>query len=87
MDNTGTRKQIALDDRRRTTFTRVGHKDHNLYMVEEFQDGSVLLTPAETVSKNELRMLRDPAVIAALKTADSGDRSLLRPRRDLETKG
>jgi hypothetical protein len=40
---------IELDARRRTSFGRVGRKEHTRYIVEERQDGTMLLTPAVVV--------------------------------------
>lgn len=73
-------KEVVLDERRRTSLARVGRKDHDKYLVEEFDDGSVLLVPAVTISRDELEMLRNPAVVAALEESAYGDRSQLRRR-------
>lgn len=37
---------IELDARRRTSFGRLGHKEHTRYIVEEKLDGTMVLTPA-----------------------------------------
>lgn len=37
---------IELDARRRTSLGRVGQKAHTRYIVEEHEDGTLVLTPA-----------------------------------------
>jgi hypothetical protein len=74
-------KEVVLDDRRRTSFARIGRKDHAKYLVEEHEDGTIVLTPAVTISQHELNMLRNPDVMAALKEAAAGDPTTLRRRR------
>lgn len=37
---------IELDARRRTSFGRLGHREHTRYIVEDKQDGTMILTPA-----------------------------------------
>jgi hypothetical protein len=63
------RKEILLDERRRTSFARVGSRAHSRYLVEEHEDGSILLSPAVTISETELNLLRNPAFHAAMETA------------------
>lgn len=75
-----TTKELVLDERRRTSLARIGRKDHDKYLVEEYPDGSVLLTPAVTITRDEFEMLRNPAVVAALEESTNGDRSTLRRR-------
>lgn len=47
-------KTIELDARRRTNLGRVGKKEHTLYLVTEYDDGSVRLTPAKYVPISDL---------------------------------
>ncbi len=75
------RKEIVVDDRGRTSLARVRTRQFDRYTVEEQPDGTLILTPAITVSPVELAALRDPAVTAAVATAKAGDRSGLRRRR------
>lgn len=72
--------ELVVDDRGRTSLARVRSHNFNRYMVEEFEDGTLVLTPAVTVSAVELAALRDPAVREAVAEARSGDRSRLRRR-------
>jgi hypothetical protein len=65
-----TTKEIVLDDRRRTSLARIGHRDHARYLVEEFEDGTIMLRPAVTISQTELNLLRNPDVRAALEAAN-----------------
>jgi hypothetical protein len=74
-------KEVILDERGRTSFAKVRSHDFNRYTVEEYPDGTLVLTPAVTVSALELAALRDETVRAAIKHAKSGDRNSLRKRR------
>ena len=80
-----TTKEITLDKRGRTSLARVRTNTYDRYTVEEFPDGTLVLTPAVTISALELAALRNEAVRAAVKTAKTGDRSTLRPRRRSST--
>jgi hypothetical protein len=73
-------RELLVDERGRTSLARVRSHDHDRYLVEEFEDGTLVLTPAVTISAVELAALRDPAVMAAVVKAKSGDRSNLRRR-------
>ena len=72
--------ELVVDERGRTSLARVRSHDYDRYMVEEFPDGTLVLTPAVTVSALELAALRDPAVRAAIAEAKAGDRTKLRRR-------
>lgn len=61
--------EIVLDDRRRTSFSKVGHKEHRRYLVKELEDGTLVLTPAFTISAPELAVLRDAALAAGLRAS------------------
>lgn len=43
---------ITLDSRRRVSLAKVGHKDHNLYLVEETENGVITLRPVAIVPLN-----------------------------------
>jgi hypothetical protein len=75
--------ELVVDERGRTSLTRVRSHDYDRYLVEEFPDGTLVLTPAVTISAVELAALRDPVVRSAIAAAKSGDRSEMRrrPRR------
>lgn len=72
--------ELVVDERGRTSLARVRSHNYDRYTVEEFPDGTLVLTPAITISPLELAALRDPAVIAAVTEAKTGDRSALRRR-------
>ena len=74
------RGELVVDERGRTSLARVRSHDFDRYIVEDFEDGTLVLTPAVTVSAVELAALRDPALIAAVVEARTGDRSKLRRR-------
>ena len=71
---------MVLDERRRTSMARVGRPEHHKYLVEEFEDGTIVLTPAVTISAIELASLQDPNFHQALAQAKTGD-VVRRPRR------
>lgn len=77
------RGELVVDERGRTSLARVRAHNYHRYTVVEFPDGTLVLTPAITISPVELAALREPAVVAAAAEAKAGDRSLLRrrPRR------
>jgi hypothetical protein len=66
---------VDVDERGRTSLARVRSHDYDRYTVEELPDGTLILTPAVTISAVELAALRSPEVQAAIATANSGDRS------------
>jgi hypothetical protein len=72
--------ELVVDERGRTSLARVRSHHYDRYTVEEFADGTLVLTPAITISPLELAALRDPTVMAAVREAKTGDRSVLRQR-------
>jgi hypothetical protein len=74
--------EVVVDERGRTSLARIRTHTYDRYFAEELPDGTIVLTPAVTISALELAALRDAKVRAAVDTARSGDRSKLR-RRDL----
>lgn len=73
-------QEIVLDERRRTSLARVGRKEDRRYLVDELDDGTIILTPALTVSRVEFAALSDPVVRDAIEQAQTGDRRRLRRR-------
>ncbi len=77
-------REISLDHRRRTSLARIGRPSDYRYLIEELPDGTVILTPAITLSKVELAALSDPEVRAAMDRAAartaSAERAALRSR-------
>jgi len=74
------RAELTVDERGRASLARVRTHNYDRYTVEEYPDGTLVLTPAITVSPVELAALRDPDVMAAAAEARSGDRPALRRR-------
>lgn len=72
--------ELVVDNRGRTSLARVRSHNYDRYTVEEFPDGTLVLTPAVTISAVELAALRDPVVREAVAEAKTGDRSRLRRR-------
>jgi hypothetical protein len=72
--------ELVVDERGRTSLARVRSHSYDRYTVEELPDGTLILTPAITIGPVELAALRDPAVMAAVAEAKTGDRSALRRR-------
>ena len=69
MDTVATQR-ITLDGRRRTSMAKVGH--HDEYLAEEFADGTIVLTPAVTISVIELAALQEPKFHRAVGQAKAG---------------
>ena len=46
-----TDKLIQLDDRRRVGLAKVGRKEDTVYLVTEYSDGTIVLTPADIIPK------------------------------------
>jgi hypothetical protein len=69
--------ELIVDERGRTSLAKVRTHDYDRYTVEEFADGTLVLTPAITISPVELAALRNPSLMAAVAEAKTGDRSAL----------
>lgn len=65
---------IELDGRRRAALGRLGNPDHNLYLVDEEPDGTLIFTPAVVMSAHEAALLRNPELVAQIE-ADQADPS------------
>ena len=72
--------EISVDERGRTSLAKVTRHDHRRYLVEELDDGTLVLTPAVTLPAVEVAALRDPQVRAALEAT-------LGPRPELTSLG
>jgi hypothetical protein len=72
--------ELVVDERGRASLAKVRRHHHDRYLVEEFPDGTLVLTPAVTISAVELAALRDPVVREAAAKARTGDRAALRRR-------
>jgi hypothetical protein len=59
-------KEVVLDERRRTSLARVGRKDDDRYLVEELDDGTIILKPAVLMSRTEVNLLHNPSFKAAV---------------------
>lgn len=77
-----TSNEIVLDERGRTSLARVRRRDFDRYTVEEYDDGTLVLTPAVTISALELAALRDDKVRQAISEAKGADPTTLRRRRE-----
>lgn len=73
--------EISVDERGRTSLARVRTHEFDRYVAEEFPDGTLVLTPAVTISALELAALKDKKVRSAIATAKAGNRAALRTRR------
>lgn len=73
-------KEVDVDERGRTSLARVRSHTYDRYIVEELPDGTLILTPAVTISAVELAALRNPDVQAAIAAAKTAHPSEFRPR-------
>lgn len=69
MTNAAPRFELVLDGRRRTSLAKIGRKQDLRYIAEAFEDGTIVLSPARTVTEVELAALSDPEIRAALRRA------------------
>ena len=58
--------KLILDPRRRTSLAKFGRKEDLEYLVDEQPDGTLVLTPAVTISATELAILQDPELRESL---------------------
>jgi hypothetical protein len=73
---------LELDERRRASLGKIGKPEHRRYLVTEEPDGTIILTPAAVVSEHELRLLRNPEVMARIEASRRDPSRLVkRPRR------
>lgn len=61
-----TPRKLALDDRRRASLAKFGRREHSEYLVDEQPDGTLVLTPAVTISAEELAVMRNPGLMNTL---------------------
>lgn len=60
------RQLVELDNRRRASLAKIGRKADTRYLVTEYPNGDLYLTPVDIVSKRTLELLADPEALAAL---------------------
>ncbi len=80
MTNAAALFEVVLDKRRRTSLARIGRKQDLRYIAEAFEDGTIVLSPARTVTEVELAALSDPEIRAALRRAGQASPKELRSR-------
>lgn len=80
VDRPAALREIAVDSRGRTSLARVRSRNYERYTAEEFPDGTLVLTPAVTISAVEAAALADPDVQAAIAAARTGDPGTRRRR-------
>ncbi len=73
--------EVVVDRRGRTSLAKVRSHDYDRYLVEELPDGTLVLTPAVTVSALEMAALRNPEVMAAVAADKATGDSTLKPHR------
>jgi hypothetical protein len=68
---------LELDSRKRLALGRLAH--HDRYLVREESDGTLILTPAEVMPKQEAELLRaNPEFVAMMKERMSHPEKLVR---------
>jgi hypothetical protein len=80
----GTETLIELDARRRLSFGKIGRNEHTRYLVKEYPDGSVMLTPAVVMSETEARFWSDPEFAAHIERRRATGRTVRRSVPDLD---
>lgn len=58
---------IELDSRRRAPLGRLGNKKHTHYLVDERDDGTLVLSPAVIMTEREASVLADPDLVARIR--------------------
>lgn len=73
---------VELDGRRRVALGRLGR--HERYLVTEHPDGTLVWSPAVVVTEAELRLHRNPALLADIEESLAHPEQGIadRPRRD-----
>lgn len=74
-----TPRELVVDERRRTSLAKIGRPSDRRYLVEEYDDGTIVLTPAVLLPAVEVAALRSPAARKALEKT-LGRRPPLRSR-------
>lgn len=87
MANTPRQSEVALDGRRRTSLAKVGRKQDHRYVAETFEDGTIVLSPAITVTRVELAALGDAEIRTVLQQARQASRKDLRSRGSFAAHG
>jgi hypothetical protein len=75
-----TAEVLELDDRRRASFGRIGHREHRRYIVTEEPDGTIVLTPAVVMTELEARMLANPDLVQRIEDNRKDPSRLVRHR-------
>lgn len=65
---------VEPDGRRRAALDRLGKPEHNLYLVDEEPDGTLIFTLAVVMSAHEAALLRNLDLVAQIE-ADQADPS------------
>ncbi len=73
--------EVVVDERGRTSLARIRTRIYARYTAEELPDGTLILTPAITISPVELAALNNPHVRNAIAAAKAGDPGELRRRK------
>lgn len=73
--------EVVVDERGRTSLARVRSHDYDRYLVEELPDGTLMLTPAVTVSALEMAALRNPEIMAAVAADKAAGDPTAKPHR------
>jgi hypothetical protein len=74
-------KMLELDDRRRTSFGKIGRTQDRRYLVTEEPDGTVILTPAVVLAEHEARLLARPDILAQIAVDRAEPETLVRGRK------
>jgi hypothetical protein len=72
--------ELRVDARGRANLASVRTQRHDRYLVDEYPNGTLVLTPAVLLSVAEVAALKNPGLMAAVAQAAAGDRSQVRQR-------
>ncbi len=62
---------VELDARRRVALGKLGHPEHDRYLVEEQDDGTLIFRPAVVMTEHEAALLRHPELVEKIRASQA----------------
>ncbi len=75
---------LELDERRRASFGRIGRKQDTRYVVQELDNGELLLSPAVVMTERDAALLANPKLVEQIKAGIAEAEAGLTTRVDLD---